>query len=54
MYFAGEALNESDLILQGTPASERDQLVVPFSEGTGPDGQMGLVGEFVLTLRSIR
>jgi protocatechuate 3,4-dioxygenase, beta subunit len=54
LYFAGEPLNDKDLILQDTPADQRGRLVVDFTTGTGPDGSAGLVGEFNLNLKSVR
>lgn len=54
MYFAGEALNDQDLILQGTPAETRGTLIVPFTSGLGPDGSPGLSGEFIVSLQAVR
>ena len=54
MYFAGDPLNEKDLILQDTPADQRDQLVVNFVEGWGPDGSEGGLGEFTLIMVPVR
>lgn len=54
LYFAGDLLNDADLILRDTPADQRGQLVLPFKEGIGPDGDAGLVGEAVLSLLPVR
>lgn len=54
MYFAGEPLNDRDLILLDTPAGQREQLVVNFQPGIGPEGDPGLVGQFNLHLTAVR
>lgn len=46
MYFAGNALNEKDLILENTPRAEWDRLVVKFA----PFGKGVLSGEFRIVL----
>ncbi|WP_405226108.1 dioxygenase family protein [Lentisalinibacter sediminis] len=44
MYFAGEALNEKDRLLQSVPAGDRDLLVVEFDESTDiPSGHFPVV-----------
>jgi protocatechuate 3,4-dioxygenase, beta subunit len=50
MYFAGDPLNDKDLVLLDTPEAQRAQLVVDFALGWGPDGSTGLKGEFKLSL----
>jgi protocatechuate 3,4-dioxygenase, beta subunit len=54
MYFAGDPLNDKDLILQALPPEERARVVVSFrpaGEGHEPGS---LSGEFDLVLRSVR
>lgn len=41
MYFAGDPLNERDLLLQSLSESGRDMLVVEFSSTPGSDAQQG-------------
>lgn len=58
MYFKGEKLNDDDLILLDTPASERGSLVVDFQPVTPQQVQQGfdpraLIGEFNLTVRKV-
>lgn len=54
MYFAGEPLNERDLILQAVPAADREKVVVRFlPSGSGLEPG-SLSGEFNLSIRSIR
>ena len=54
MYFAGEALNESDLILREVPAGDRSRVIVEFRP-VGPELEPGaLIGEFDLCLRRVR
>lgn len=54
LYFKGESLNDRDLILQRIPADERSRVIVEFLPST-PDLEPGsLVGDFDLTLQSVR
>ncbi len=53
-YFEGHPLNPSDLILRNVPASERNLVVVKF-EPAPPGFEPGaLIGDFQITLRSVR
>lgn len=54
MYFKGEALNESDLILQDIPAVERDSVIVDFQLAPAGYEPGSLLGNFDITLRSVR
>lgn len=50
MYFKGEPLNNSDLILKDVPASERDNVIVEFDSSE----LSGLIGNFDITLQPVR
>lgn len=50
MYFAGEPLNDQDLILKDVPASERDNVIVDFE----PSELSIRTGIFNITLQSVR
>lgn len=51
MYFKGEPLNDSDLILQGTPEAQRADIIVDFvNSENNPDL---LVGHFNITIEKI-
>jgi protocatechuate 3,4-dioxygenase beta subunit len=50
MYFAGDPLNERDLLLQSLPDAERSMLVVAFSSMPGSDVQQG---KFDIVLRRV-
>lgn len=54
MYFGGNALNDSDLILQQIAASERDSVIVDFTPSPGDLEPGSLLGSFDITLRSVR
>lgn len=54
MYFKGDPLNEQDLILQQTPARERDQLIVEFISSPATLEPNTQIGEFDITLRAVR
>ncbi|MGE0529301.1 MAG: hypothetical protein AB7G93_19905 [Bdellovibrionales bacterium] len=54
MYFRGNALNEEDLILQGIPAAERDAVIVNFQPAPADMEPGSLIGEFDITLQSVR
>lgn len=54
MYFKGDALNDSDLILKAIPKLERDSVIVEFTPA-GPEHEEGvLAGEFTITLQEVR
>lgn len=54
MYFAGQALNDKDEILNDVPRSERERVIVPFKPA-GPDLEPGsLAGTFNITLQKVR
>ncbi len=59
MYFKGHPLNEQDLILRGIPDGMRESVIVDFKPvaqlGLSRQlGQNSLVGQFDITLRSVR
>ncbi len=49
MYFAGEAHNQTDLILQALPKADQEHAIVQFVTGSGPEP----VGTFDLRIRSV-
>jgi hypothetical protein len=54
MYFKGESLNDQDLILQQIPSKERLNVIIEFMPST-PDLEPGSVmGNFEITLQSVR
>lgn len=54
MYFNGDALNDRDLILQQIPASERRRVIVDFQRSPVGFEPGSLIGNFDITLRSVR
>jgi len=53
LYFSGEKLNDTDLILQDLSKSEQDQVVIDFQEKVTEWGSLP-TGQFDLTLRPVR
>jgi protocatechuate 3,4-dioxygenase beta subunit len=54
MYFKGQALNDIDLILQAVPASQRPSVIVAFEPSPADLEPGSLVGDFAITLESVR
>jgi len=54
MYFKGEELNDRDLILLDLSAAERANVIVDFRSGEPGYPKEALVGNFEITLRSVR
>jgi protocatechuate 3,4-dioxygenase beta subunit len=57
MYFAGESLNDADLILGAVPSSERAEVVVTFSPSSQFSTRPGipdLVGRFDIELEAVK
>ncbi|MBX3020673.1 MAG: hypothetical protein KF799_03280 [Bdellovibrionales bacterium] len=54
MYFKGNKYNDSDLILQGLPADQRDSVVVDFGPSDATLEPASLTGHFDITFRSLR
>lgn len=54
MYFQGEELNEKDLILRQHPAQERELLIVDFRPVDPSRSEIGIRGNFTITLRRVR
>ncbi len=54
MYFKGHQLNNEDLILQQISATERDSVVVDFQTAPSDLEPGSLIGNFDITLRSVR
>jgi protocatechuate 3,4-dioxygenase beta subunit len=53
MYFAGDSLNEKDLILKEIPRSDWDRVIVDF-RASAPDLEPGsLTGEFEITMKKV-
>jgi hypothetical protein len=54
MYFKGQPLNDVDQILLAVPASERNEVIVDF-QGSPADLEPGsLLGNFDISLKSVR
>ena len=54
MYFKGNELNDRDLILQDLTVAERENVIVHFRTGEPEYPPGSLVGNFEITLRSVR
>lgn len=55
MYFRGDPLNDTDLILKAIPAAERENVIVEFRPATHEGHEGGaLAGDFDITLRPVR
>lgn len=54
MYFKGESLNEKDLILQNVPVSERGRVIVEFLPADADFEPGALIGNFDLSISSVR
>jgi protocatechuate 3,4-dioxygenase beta subunit len=54
LYFGGEKLNETDLILQQVPAGERDSVIVDFKPSGKDMEPNSLTGVFNITMNSVR
>jgi protocatechuate 3,4-dioxygenase beta subunit len=54
MYFKGEKFNDSDLILQRIAAVERNSVIVGFHPSPADFEPGSLIGNFDITLRSVR
>ena len=54
MYFKGDALNDSDLILKAIPKLERDSVIVEFTPAGSDEEEGVLEGAFTITLQGVR
>lgn len=54
MYFKGDALNDQDLILKQLKPSERKDVIVDFQPVGGELEPGALIGEFNITMKSVR
>lgn len=54
MYFAGNPLNDRDLILRGIPESERMKAIVDFLPATEVSEPGSLIGQFDITIEPVR
>jgi protocatechuate 3,4-dioxygenase beta subunit len=54
MYFKGQPLNDVDQILQAVPASQRDEVIVDFQPSPQGFEPGSIVGDFDITLESVR
>ena len=54
MYFAGDPLNDKDLILQALPELEQNSVLVTFTPSSEGFDPLSLTGTFNMTIRSVR
>lgn len=54
MYFKGHPLNEKDLILRGIPPGQRDSVIVNFATAPAGFEPRSLLGDFRITVQSVR